>query len=287
MKLHVVEDRVKQRFLPKSYCAPVADSIGAAALTSNALDRIIHGMKSKILPVAVLFACSTNLPGAMTFPLSLNSSDRVIGEAQNNGDRGYFTGAGGQTGGSGASGSRVQANSLFGFLLPDRPAGENVVSATLSFRINTAREEVQPLPSLDTYLLDSADPSSDGFANVYLDAAADTNTSNIFIGRTVEADLANDVPNSDTTYNKDVSYTFSAAAITKLDSLYTGTSPGGREVFFRFNMGANVSSTDLNRYNINTGANAPVFTLNTDVIPEPSTALLGALGALALMRRRR
>ena len=265
---------------------------GLTTLTGRRVAPSVMGMKMKTLPACILLASSAALPAAMTFPLSFNSSDSVVGEAQMSGSRGYTVDSGGSLiGGAGGSGSRTQTNMLFGFLLPDIPSGENIVSATLTFRINTAREESPPLPSLDTYLLDSADPSLDGFANVYLDAAADPNTDNVFIGRTTEAQLDSagngDVGNSDDVFNKDFSYTFSAGAIAKLDSLYTGTSPSGREVFFRFNMGANAASTDLNRYNLNTSTNAPVFTLNTDVIPEPSTALLGALGALALMRRRR
>jgi hypothetical protein len=78
-----------------------------------------------------------------------------------------------------------------------------------------------------------------------------------------------------------------ADALAFVLSRYLGLNPiGTGEAFFRLNSKTVLPTNAANRQNFNPaeGANAQ---LELTIIPEPSAALLGGLGALILLRRRR
>lgn len=82
--------------------------------------------------------------------------------------------------------------------------------------------------------------------------------------------------------------TGNAALLNYLNSSYDGGNGAEHWVFLRFSL--DTFSTNTSRYTISstnnaTEANRPFITY--EAIPEPSAALLGGLGALLLLRRRR
>ena len=132
-----------------------------------------------------------------------------------------------------------------------------------------------------------ADPTTTGFSLFYR-GVSDPSSDTAFVGSHFEDAGTN---TGSITLDPAVNVTFignSGAALAELQGFYGGDHiPDQTEVSFRFNLttGDATSGTGLNRYFIND--EVTTSGLEITAIPEPSVILLGNLGFLALLRRRR
>ncbi len=234
--------------------------------------------------------------GAAVLVANPNSFDRIVGEVQSNATAEYQADtSSGRIGVSGSSlnDTRTHENLVIGFTLPTLGAGQTIQSATLTFRVAGGRENDPQVDDIDVYLLSTADPSSAG-TGFFLESDTDSNSANRFIGSFGEGTTEDLDSGSDEVFSApDYGFTFDldASALALLQTYYTGQNPNQSEAFFRWNFDADQSLTEVNRWNIDIAADSSqgfdVPTLNITTIPEPSSLMLGVIGALALLRRRK
>ena len=245
-----------------------------------------------ILATLTSLAVGTGLSQGAIYVTSLGTTDSVVGAAQG----GYGPGTGYETNTSAAStigemgstqlSTRVIRVSILGLNLPTFGAGETLVGAQLSFDITEMRRDKPELGSLDTYLLDSGDPSGSGTSLFYQSATQQTTAGGIdleYLGRTPY--------NSSFSSPQAVSYSLGGDALALLQSFYTGNTPNQTEAFLRFNQTGSITlGSSIDRYKIDSGSVELTLTTipgNVSAIPETSGLLVGALLSLALVRRRR
>lgn len=214
--------------------------------------------------IASLLFLSVSANGA-TVLATLNSQDRIIGlrESGTAAALGYYPDTLPlNVGVSGGSGSRVNQNAVVGFTLPTLNPGESLSAATFAITVSDSNTNVTYTVGL--FGLETVDPDSSG-ATFF----SQSGTGAINATFTSTAAVAGSIPTSDVT--------------TFLQSLYTGNTPIQSEVFFRLNQttGLGVSNTRRMTFTKDTA------TLTLTTVPEPGAALLGGLGMLILLRRRR
>ena len=97
--------------------------------------------------------------------------------------------------------------------------------------------------------------------------------------------------NTDVANNSVESFELTGAALTLFKSFYTGNTPNQADVFFRISVDGGwaypAQSQDRYQFAQAAGDLNPVRSLTINTVPEPSAALLGLIGTLGLLRRRR
>jgi hypothetical protein len=184
--------------------------------------------------------------------------DEILGEAQENaGTPGYYAGNNyatvGATG-SDATKTRKDSNVIYRYALPTLPAGEVITGFTFTYQITALRDHSNDDYQLDTYLLDSADPTVTGTA-LYYQGPADAN--HALVGSHFEAS-GTDTGSITLSPAVDVTFTVeSGDALTLLQSFYNGSTPTRSQTALRFNLDQDFSGLTgdaLNRYILNNTA---------------------------------
>lgn len=254
-------------------------------------------MNHKILTTTLLVSATLSLSAqaATIYTANRASLDAIVGERDVDSPAlGYYDGAVGVTnttvGMTGSNNARYGSDLVYRYTLPTLNPGETIESFSFIFNITAFRNHINDATGfgLDLYLLDTADPTSSG-TSLFLRSATDPG-SNALVGA---MDPLDNEGNSGTIsgLDIDVSYTInSGSALALLQSFYGGDHiPDQTEASFRFNLDraytGGIRNQSLNRYTINNDVNTSSFELTA--VPEPSAALLGSLGLLALLRRRR
>jgi hypothetical protein len=202
---------------------------------------------------------------AATVMATLSSQDRIVGDRQSGGDAlGYYAEGALTTGVAGGNPNRVNTNSVIGFTLPTLNLGESVTAA--NFGIEIAGINVGGAFTVALFGLTETDPDASG---VTLFSQSGTGAINTAFTSTAAA--AGSTPSSDVT--------------TFIQSLYSGNTPNQSEVFFRLNQTTTMAINGTRRLNFT--KDTATLSLDSAVIPEPSTALLGGVGMLLMLRRRR
>lgn len=208
---------------------------------------------------------------------------------------GFFTSdAGGAinttVGVNGGSPQRYDHNVIYRYALPTLAVGHTIESFTFNYQITALRDHSNDSYELDVYLLDVDDPTGTG-TDLFFHGASDP--AHAMVG----SHFIDTESNTDSVIGLSVNVSFtisSGPSLALLQSFYGGDHiPDQDWASFRFNLDqlfVNSASDPLggvalNRYIINNDVETSGFTITT--IPEPTTALLGGLGMLALLRRRR
>lgn len=180
----------------------------------------------------------------------------IRGESQDTAGKplGYFIGASNVVGTSGSSGSREDRNLVLGYPLPTLPAGTTLDAATFDFEITQGYDNTGAanLPELHVYLVDTPDPVGSGTAFFY-HGPSDGSASVKRIGTTsvmISGTSANDFAPGEQVR----SFRLTGSALDLLRSYYNGRTPIRSTAYFRFNLSANPSVSNLRRYSINTTA---------------------------------
>ncbi len=249
-----------------------------------------------VLTATVLAGATGMAHGAFIHETSVASKDRIIGERQSSGPAtGYTTDANSNMiGVGGSTGSRTHEIVVVGLTLPTLGSGQSVDSAVLTFNITAIRDQgnANTLGSLDTYLLDIADPSTTGTQFFYESGtiqASAGGTDVEHVGRTTRSDLGVSTNSggieNEITFNppKGITYILTGDALDLLKSFYTGSTPDQLEAFFRFNQTSNLTMIDNDRYRIDPDS----VKLTITAIPEPASLALMGLGGLLMLGRSR
>ncbi len=242
------------------------------------------------LPLILSALClpASLVSAATIYDLTRLSADRITGEGQASATLGYTenTTTEDTIGGTGSNTSQTRRsyNLVYGYQLPTLSAGQSIESFTFTFDVTQYKNDGGDDFDLDVYLLD-ADPTDTGttyFYGLTGETAVDPNQD--LIGSYTAAATLTDSA-STTVPDTGISFTVnSGAALTTLQSFYTGTTPNQSEVYLRFNLGAGHSALDLDRYRIDT---AGTDSFEITAVPEPSSLALIGLTGLGLMLRRR
>jgi len=263
---------------------------------------ILHPVPA-IASLAVLMTMPASVHAASVLNATRVSIDAIVGERDTSGTApalGYYIGASGVSnttvGVTGGNPNRYGQDLVYRYTLPTLAVGQTIQSFTFSFTITQFRNHSNSDPAgndtefgLDVYLLGTADPTTTG-SSLFLRDTTDPNASNALVG--AMDPLPDD--GSDANIVLDpvlvVTYTInSGPALALLQSFYVGHEPIQDEASFRFNLDTQyegaITSRSLNRYIIDSTDETSSFSITA--IPEPTTALLGGLGMLALLRRRR
>jgi hypothetical protein len=206
----------------------------------------------------------TSSANAATVQATLNSQDRIIGVRESGGAAlGYYVDTVPvQVGVSGGGGTRVNQNAVIGFTLPTLNLGESISAA--NFAITVSDINTNTTYTVGLFGLVTAAPDDSGTSLFSQSGAGAINAT-----FTSTAAVAGSIPTSDVT--------------AFVQSLYVGNTPIQSEVFFRLNQTTALGVTNTRRMTFTKDTAA--LTLTT--IPEPGAALLGGLGMLVLLRRRR
>jgi hypothetical protein len=152
---------------------------------------------------------------------------------------------------------------VIGFTLPTLAPGETIDAATFSITISSSNNG-GGTNNVSLFGLTTTNPDGTG-TSLYSTSAAGAISSTF----TNTNATAGDTPTAD--------------VLTFVNSFYTGGGvPSQTEIFFRLNVNTATFAT-VNRASFATDT----AELSLNVVPEPSAAMLGALGGLALLRRRR
>lgn len=206
--------------------------------------------------------------GAITLFAPLTSQDGITGAAQDTTQwpLGYFTDATIEltAGVGGAGGNRRSRNLVLGFELPTLALGQTITDAVFSITVASSSGSLQ---NVALFGLNTDDPESLGLS-LFNIGATDPDHELITSAFTTSAAAAGSIPSADV-------FSF-------IESLYTGNVPNQSEVFFRLNQtvdtGFNISRATFSSLSAQ---------LQLTVIPEPRAAMLGIMGLLALVARRR
>lgn len=283
--------------------------------TTKAIQQAEIPMKTKTLTrtipsfaaLGVLLALPETTQAAITLAVDRDAVDRIVGRIQSSGspDLGYYEDSGNNfVGATGGNPNRHDNNVLYRYTLPTLPLGTtsaDIESFTFSYQVQAHRNHSGDGYGIDVYMLDVADPRGTGTDFFY---HGPDDSDHALVG----SYLFNTQGNNDNfTFSPptDVSFTVtSGASLDLLRSFYGGAGfddhePNRDVITFRFNLddlyvnptGNPISGTALNRYQLENNPvdvnNDPIDTFTMNVIPEPTTALLGGLGILVLLRRRR
>ena len=199
--------------------------------------------------------------------------------------------------------------------------GSDIQSFTFTFQYDAYRNHNNNLSGgydLRIYMLDVVDPTTTG-TSLFTHGPDDTANHALVGVHSYENDTVNpDTGGGSVNINPVITVSFnidSGASLAMLQNLYgASNTPSQNELSFRFNLshlydsgtepGSSltdsgvdynlidpINSNGLNRYRLVNnpldGDDNPIDTFTMSVIPEPATALLGGLGLLALLRRRR
>jgi hypothetical protein len=195
---------------------------------------------------------------------TLSSQDRIIGVRESGGAAlGYYADTvPPQVGVSGGSGSRVNQNAVIGFTLPTLNLGESISAA--NFEITVSDSNTNTTYTVGLFGLVTVDPNDSGTTFF-----SQSGTGAINATFTSTAAAAGSIPSSDVT--------------AFVQSLYVGNAPIQTEVFFRLSQTTGLGVTNTRRMTFT----RDTATLTLTTIPEPGAALLGSLGMIVLLRRRR
>ena len=195
----------------------------------------------------------------LSHPATRVAVDQIIGDAQENANvPGYYAANNYTTvGGTGSFSelNRTDSNVVYRYELPTLPAGEIITGLSFTYQINAFRDHSDDDYQLDTYLLDTIDPTTTG-TDLYYQGPSDA--SHALVGSHFEAS-GTDVGSIDLVPNVDVTFTLeSGEALALLQSFYSGNTPVRSEAALRFNLDQDYSGSlgqsALNRYILNNWA---------------------------------
>ena len=222
----------------------VALTVGSHSITLTVTD---NGGATASHTVVVTVSEAPVLPSGPT------SKDHITGERQSSGQAlGYYPDSGVSViGNSNSMGSRSDRNVVMGYSLPTLPAGKTVTSATFRFEITGAGDGQNVNPSLDVYLLNTANPDTSGTSFYYHGNTANTASAKVVGSKYVDVGTST-VLYADDQY--DVEFTLTGEALALLQSFYGGDNvPEQPEAFFRFSMNKDpVIGSAFVRYYIDT-----------------------------------
>ena len=185
-----------------------------------------------------------------------------------------------EVGSHGTAASDFTSNYVMPFLLPTLGIGQSFGNASLSFSVNEVGNIDSP-EAADLYGMDRVDAADTVVVGDYYEGALDgSNTL-----------LQDSILSVATTVGTTTTNASGGTALTAwLNAQYAGGTNAGNYVFLRLNRDAD-SNEGNERFRIDTADNiisAPIATITFDIIPEPSSALLGflATGFFFLRRRR-
>ena len=246
---------------------------------------------------AIAFAATVGIAqGSTIYNTTVGTQDNIIGERQSGAAQaGYYVGVNaGTVGVGGGSNARRNSTPVVGLTLPTLAAGETIEGAELTFNITGIRDQGSNniLGSLDTYLLDIADPSSTGTTFFYESGTVQTSAGGFdveFLGRTTRSELGVSTsaggidPQLTFTPPRTITYVLTGDALDLLQSFYTGNTPNQTNAYLRFNQTSNQNLQDLDRYAIDPSS----VQLSITAVPEPASLVLLAAGGALMMSRRK
>jgi hypothetical protein len=195
--------------------------------------------------------------------------DEILGVSEDETENplGYFTDSDRRiVGGVGSSGSRTNSNVIYRYQLPTLDPGETISGFSLKYRITALRDQSDSAYELDTYLLDSANPTTSG-TSLFFHGGSDANHALVgshFEESGTESGSITLSPAVDVTLVVD-----SGEALDLLQSFYSENTPNQQEVAFRFNLDQDfdVGGLGLNRYILNNDPSLSSLELYTISIP--------------------
>jgi hypothetical protein len=220
-------------------------------------------------------ATSASIQAATVFA-TLQSRDRILGPtagANATPPFQYFTDVIPNQNFVGSAGSLATSlgtsNFVVGFQLPTLLPGQSITVATFSI---TKRATTGTAPTVNLSGLATDAPDGTDFYEGPTGNPGDT---------LIEASFSLPADPTGTLQTAD--------ALAFVLSRYSGLTPTGNgEAFFRLNAATEWNGTSIARQNFNLNSETPAdAVLELTIIPEPSAALLGGLGTLLLLRRRR